>query len=329
MRRREFNAGLGGAVVWPLTVQAQQAIVPTVELLVTRFRNQTQLLLPRFARGSVKLVLWSLQTSPSKYRHSGNDVRRLPELAADLINRRVAVIATLGGPVPARAVRAASASIPIVFEIASDPVQAGLVASLNRPGRNATGVAILSTEIETKRLELLHELLPRAKRFAVMINPSGNVPAVVASRASELEAAADTMGVRIDMLYATNSGEINKVFSSLAQNRAEALLVVTSPLFSDRSVHIATLAARYALPAMYFDRHQAAVGGLISYGASYPDQARQVGIYVGRILKGERAASLPVMRPTKFDLVINLQTAKALRLEIPTQLLPRADEVIE
>ena len=169
----------------------------------------------------------------------------------------------------------------------------------------------------------------RAKRFAAMINPSGNVPAVVASRVSELEAAADAMGVRIDVLKATNSGEIDGAFARLAQNRVEALLVATSPLFSDRSVQIATLAARYAVPAMYSDRIQAAVGGLIGYGPGYADQARQVGIYVGRILKGEKAADLPVMRPTKFELVINLQTAKVLGLEIPPQLLARADEVIE
>jgi putative tryptophan/tyrosine transport system substrate-binding protein len=328
MRRREFIAGLAGAVAWPLVAQAQQAIVPTVGLLLINLPEPNATSVAAFRQGLSQAGFVEPANVSIEYRYGGNDVRRLPELAADLINRRVAVIATLGGAAPARAAQAATATIPIVFEMGSDPVQAGLVASLNRPGGNATGVAILSVDIEPKRLGLLHELLPGAVRFAVMINPS-NAPAVWASRVSELQAAAATIGVHIDVLYATNSGEIDVAFERLAQNRAEALLVATSPLFYDRSVQIATLAARYAVPAMYSDRHQAALGGLISYGPGYSDQVRQVGIYVGRILKGEKAADLPVMQPTKFDLVINLQTAKALGLEIPPQLLARADEVIE
>jgi putative tryptophan/tyrosine transport system substrate-binding protein len=329
MKRREFIAGLGGAVAWPLLVRAQQAIVPTVGLLVTGLREPNATFVAAFRQGLSQAGFAEAQNVAIEYRYGGNDIRRLPELVADLVNRRVAVIATLGGPAPVRAAQAATTSIPIVFETGGDPVQAGLVASLNRPGGNATGVAILSPDIEPKRLGLLHELLPWAMRFAVIINPNlaSIFPAYTAL--SELQAAAATIGVHIDVLYAADSSEIDAAFGRLAQNRAEALLVATSPLFSDRSVQIATLAARYAVPAIYSGRDQAAVGGLISYGPSYSDQVRQVGIYVGRILKGEKAADLPVMQPTKFDLVINLQTAKVLGLEIPPQLLARADEVIE
>jgi putative ABC transport system substrate-binding protein len=328
MRRREFIVGFASAAAWPVAARAQQRI-PTVGLLVAGGPSeQVATFVAAFRQGLSQAGFVDPANIFIEYRYGGNDVRRLPELAADLVSHRVAVIATLGGPAPVRAAEAATATIPIVFETGGDPVQAGLVASLNRPGGNATGVAILSPDIEPKRLGLLHELLPQAMRFAVMINPSSD-PAGAASRVSELQAAAEAMGVHIDVLYAVNSGEIDGAFARLAQNRVEALLVATNALFSDRTVQIATLAAHYAVPAMYFSRPAAAVGGLISYGPSYPDEVRQVGIYVGRILKGEKAADLPVMRPTKFDLVINLQTAKVLGLEIPPQLLARADEVIE
>jgi putative tryptophan/tyrosine transport system substrate-binding protein len=326
MRRRQFIAGLGSAAAWPVAGWAQQAIVPTVGLLVTGLREPNATFVAAFRQGLSQAGFAEPANVFIEYRYGGNDVRRLPELAADLVNRRVAVIATLGGPQPVRAAQAATATIPIVFETGGDPVQAGLVASLNRPGGNATGIAILSPDLEPKRLGLLHELLPRAMRFAVMINPNSNA---LASRVGELQAAAATIGVPIDVLYAANSSEIDRAFVRLAQNRAEALLVATSPLFSDRAVQIATLAARYAVPAMYSGRDQAAVGGLISYGPNYADQVRQVGIYVGRILNGEKAADLPVMRPTKFELVINLKTANVLGLTVPPTLLARADEVIE
>jgi putative tryptophan/tyrosine transport system substrate-binding protein len=260
-----------------------------------------------------------------EYRYSGNDVARLQELATDLVNRRVAAIVTVGGLLPARAARAASGTIPIVFDVGGDPVEAGLVASLNRPGGNATGVAMLFAELEPKRLELLHELLPRATRFAAMINPGG---ANLASRVGELQAAAAAMGARIDVRCAADRTEIDAAFASLVQN-GDAVLVTADPFFADRSVQIVKLAARYATPAIYFMREQAVVGGLISYGPSYSDQVRQVGIYVGRILNGEKAADLPVRRPTKFELVINLKTAKVLGVEIPWILRTRADEVIE
>jgi putative ABC transport system substrate-binding protein len=277
-----------------------------------------------FRRGLSDAGFTEGQNVVIEYRYGGNDVARLPELAADLVNRRVAVIATVGGLAPARAAKAASGTIPIVFEVGGDPVQAGLVASLNRPGGNATGVAMLFAELEPKRLELLHELLPRAMRFGAMINPSG---AILASRVGALQAAAAAMGVRIDVRHA-GSTEIDAAFASLVPN-CDAVLVTADPLFADRSVQIVTLAARYAMPASYFMREQAVAGGLISYGPSHSDQVRQVGIYVGRILNGEKAADLPVQRPTKFELVINLKTAKVLGLEIPWTLLARADKVIE
>jgi putative tryptophan/tyrosine transport system substrate-binding protein len=294
MKRREFIAGLGSAAVWPLAARAQQATMPTVGLLVTGLPEPNATFVAAFRQGLTQAGFAEPANVSIEYRYGGNDVRRLPELAADLVNRRVAVIATLGGPAPVRAAQAATATIPIIFETGGDPVQAGLVASLNRPGSNATGVAILSPDIEPKRLGLLHELLPQGKRFAVMINPSSD-PAGAASRVSELQAGAAAMGVHIDVLYAANSSEIDGAFAKLAQNRVEALLVATNTLFSDRRVQIATLAARYAVPAMYSGRDQAAVGGLISYGPSYPDQVRQVGVYVSRILKGEKAADLPVI----------------------------------
>jgi putative tryptophan/tyrosine transport system substrate-binding protein len=324
MRRREFIAGLGGAMAWPVAARGQQATRPTVGLLILPEPNAT--FVAAFRRGLSQAGFVEHANVSIEYRYGGNDARRLPELAADLVNRRVAVIATLGGPAPARAAQAATATIPIVFETGGDPVQAGLVASLNHPGGNATSVAILNVDMESKRLALLRELLPLATRFAVMINPISPP-----SRVSELRAAAATIGVHIDVLYATNSGEIDRAFERLAQNRDEALLVATSALFSDRSVQIAMLAARYAMPAMYFgsDQAKAAVGGLISYGPIYPDEVRQVGIYVGRILKGEKPGDLPVQQPTKFELVINPKTAQVLGITIPPNLLAVADEVIE
>jgi putative tryptophan/tyrosine transport system substrate-binding protein len=325
MRRREFIVGVGGTATWLVAAHAQQPTPKVIGYLSSRSSEADASTLLAFRRGLNAAGFTEGQNVVIEYRYSGNDVARLLELAADLVKRRVAVIVTVGGLLPARAAKAASGTIPIVFEVGGDPIQAGLVASLNRPGGNATGVAMLFAELEPKRLELLHELLPRAIRFAAMINPGG---ANLASRVGELHAAAAAMGVRIDMRCAADSTEIDAAFASLVPNGG-AVLVTADPLFADRSVQIVTLAARYAMPAIYFMREQAAAGGLISYGPSYSDQVRQVGIYVGRILNGEKAADLPVQRATKFELVINLKTAKVIGLEIPWTLLARADEVIE
>jgi putative tryptophan/tyrosine transport system substrate-binding protein len=326
VRRREFIAGLGGAAAaWPLAARAQRSTAKVIGYLSSRSSGADASTLFAFRRGLSDAGFTEGQNVVIEYRYCGNDVARLPELATDLVNRRVAVIATVGGLAPARAAKAASGTIPIVFDVGGDPVQAGLVASLNRPGGNATGVAMLFAELEPKRLELLHELLPRAMRFTAMINPSG---ANLASRVGQLQAAAAGMGVRIDESGVADSTEIDAAFAGLVTN-SDAVLVTADPLFADRSVEIVTLAARYAMPSIYFMREQAVVGGLISYGPSYSDQVRRFGIYVGRILNGEKATDLPVQRPTKFELVINLKTAKVLGLGIPWMLLARADEVIE
>jgi putative ABC transport system substrate-binding protein len=326
MRRREFIVGVGATATWSVAAHAQRPTPPVIGYLSSRSAEADVAMLAAFRRGLNDAGFTEGQNVAIEYRYGATDVARLAELAADLVTRRVAVIATLGGLAPARAAKAASGTIPIVFETGGDPVQAGLVASLNRPGGNATGVATLLAELEPKRLELLHELLPRAIRFAAMINPSG---ANLASRVAELQAAVAAIGVRIDVRYAANSTDIDAAFASLVPNGGDAVLVTTDPLFGNRSVRIVTLAAHYAMPAIYFERAQAVVGGLISYGPSYPEQVRKVGIYVGRILNGEKVADLPVQRPTRFELVINLKTAKALGLEIPRILLARADEVIE
>jgi putative ABC transport system substrate-binding protein len=325
MRRREFIVGVGGTATWLVAAHAQQPTSKVIGYLSSRSSEADASTLFAFRRGLNDAGFTEGQNVVIEYRYGGNDVARLPELAADLVNRRVAVIATVGGLAPARAAKAASGTIPIVFEVGGDPVQAGLVASLNHPGGNATGVAMLFAELEPKRLELLHELLPRAMRFAAIINPSG---AILASRVGALQAAAAAMGVRIDVRHAPDSTEIDAAFASLVAN-CDAVLVTADPLFADLSVQIVTLAARYAMPASYFMREQAIAGGLISYGPSYSDQVRQFGIHVGRILNGAKAADLPVQLPAKFELVINLKTAKALGLEIPWTLLARADKVIE
>jgi putative tryptophan/tyrosine transport system substrate-binding protein len=331
MKRRQFITLLGGAAAaWPLAARAQKPAMPVVGLLVTGSADPNTNSVAAFRKGLGEMGFAESQNISIEYRYGQNDIPRLPELAVDLVRRGVAVIATLGGPAPVRAAKAASATTPIVFETGGDPVQAGLVASLSRPGGNATGVTILSPELEPKRLGLLHDLLPKATRFAVLMNPS-TAPdiSIVESRVRELQTAAAAIGAQIEVFFATNSSEIDSAFAGFAQMRVDALLVATSPLFADRNVQLATLAARNALPSIYFDRQFAIVGGLMSYATSYLDQARQVGVYVGRILKGEEPADLPVMRPTKFEFVINLQTAKTLGLQVPANLLALADELIE
>jgi putative ABC transport system substrate-binding protein len=261
------------------------------------------------------------------YRWANNALDRLPELADDLVRRRVTVIATPGSYQAALAAKAATETIPIVFSTGVDPVKAGLVGSLNRPGGNVTGVNYMQAELAAKQLGLLHELLPRATRFAVLVNPDN--PVVTESAIAELEAAASFIGAQINIIRASSSGEIEAAFANVSSNGIEGLLVSPGPLFGNRRVQITTLAARHAMPTMFYDREFAEVGGLISYGTSLADQYRQTGIYTGRILKGERPVDMPVMQATKFELVINLATAKILGLAVPAMLLSRADEVIE
>jgi ABC-type uncharacterized transport system substrate-binding protein len=325
--RREFITLLGGAAVtWPLAARAQQPAMPIIGYLYAG-SEATPSLLAAFRKGLGETGHLEGHNVAVEYRWANNSLDRLSELAADLVLRRVAVIATPGSYQAALAAKAASTTIPIVFSTGVDPVQAGLVGSLNRPGGNVTGVNYLQAELAAKQLGLLHELLPRATRFAVLVNP--NNPVVTTSAIAELQAAASSIGARIEVLRAESNGEIDAAFVNVSQERIEALLVSPGPLFGNRRVQLATLAARHAVPTMYYDRVFAEVGGLISYGTSLTDQYRQTGIYTGRVLNGERPVDMPVMQATKFELVINLATAKALSLDVPAMLLARADEVVE
>jgi putative ABC transport system substrate-binding protein len=324
MRRREFIAFLGGAAVtWPLAARAQQGSI--VGYLYSG-SPASPLLLAAFRKGLGETGHIEGRDVTVEYRWANNAFDRLPELAADLVRRRVNVIVTPGSSQAALAAKAATSTIPIVFSTGIDPVQAGLVASLNRPGGNVTGVNYMQTQLAAKQLGLLHELLPSATRFAVLVNP--NNPIVVGTTIPELQAAASSIGVHVEVLRASNRDEIDDAFARILQMHIEALLVSPGQLFSDR-VEFTAFAARRAVPTMYHDREFAEVGGLISYGSSLADQYRETGIYTGRVLNGERPIDMPVTQATKFELVINLKTAKALGLEIPPTLLARADEVIE
>jgi putative ABC transport system substrate-binding protein len=261
-----------------------------------------------------------------EYRWAHNDNGRLPELAADLVRRQVTVLVAPGSTPAALAAKAATATIPIVFSMGTDPVEVGLVASLNRPGGNATGFSSMNAELAAKRLGLLHELLPNARRFFVLAN--SNSPLAEAFVRS-VQAAATAIGRQTEVLTANTSGEIDTAFANLAQKGAAAILVTPGSLFNNRRVQLATLASRYTLPTIFSSREFAEAGGLMSYGPSITDEFRQAGLYTGRVLKGEKPADLPVLQSAKFDFVINLQTAKALGITVPPSLLARADEVIE
>jgi putative ABC transport system substrate-binding protein len=261
-------------------------------------------------------------------RFARNEQDRLPQLAADLVRRRVSVIASTGGPAPALAAKAATTTIPIVFETGSDPVQDGLVASFNRPGGNITGISAMNAELDGKRLELLTELVPRAVRIGVLISQLRQL-AVTQTRIRKIDTAAAALGRQIELFYPTNSSEIDEFFVGLAQRQIDALFVSASTIYYSLRVKIATAAAQHAIPTLGADREMANAGTLASYGSDVEDNWRLVGTYVARILKGEKPADLPVMQPTKFLFVINLQTARKLGVVIPTALLARADEVIE
>jgi putative ABC transport system substrate-binding protein len=322
--RREFITLLGGAAAWPVTAGAQQSAMPVVGFLhpasfdVYRLRAFRQGLKDAgFAEGDNVAI---------EYRWADNQVDRLPDLAAELVARRVAVVVAIAAP-GTLAAQAATKTIPIVFMVADDPVRLGVVSSLARPGGNLTGFNVLAVELAAKRIELLRDLVPGAARIAVLVNPAD--AASTESTLRDAQAAARAMGMQIQVLNATTLHEIDAAFAGLVRERPDALFVGTGPFLTDRRVQLAQLAARHAIPAIYQDRQFAEVGGLVSYGASLADGYRHVGAYTGRILKGAKPADLPVVQSSKFELVINQSTARMLGLTVPDKLLATADEVIE
>jgi putative ABC transport system substrate-binding protein len=328
MRRREFITLLGGAAAtWPLVARGQQRAIPVIGFLHPGSAEPNASLLAAFRKGLAETGYPEGKNVTIEFRWAHGENTRLGELAADLVERQVTVIVTPIGTVTALAAKAATTTIPIVFSAGTDPVKAGIVTSLRRPGANVTGVNYMAAELSAKRLSLLHELAPSAARIALLVNPANPVP--TQSMIEDTEAAAGAIGRHIDVFKAENSREIETAFAALVQNRADALAVGADPFFIDRRVQIVTLATRYLLPTVYFLREFTEIGGLMSYGASDFARYREVGIYTGRILKGEKPADMPVVQPTQFELVINLPTARAIGLEIPPTLLSRADAVIE
>ena len=327
MNRREFITLLSGAAaVWPLAARAQQAAMPVIGFLRPGSPEPSAHLVAAFRKGLDETGYVEGRNVAIEYRWAHNFNDRLPELAAELVRLRVAVIATPGSTAAAAAAKSATTTIPIVFSAGGDPVQTGLVASLNRPGGNVTGASSMSGELGAKRLGLLQELVPRGARFAVLVNP--NNPLVEAF-VTDLRAAGAATGRQIEVLTASTSRDIETAFAMLVDKRADALLVGLDPLFVSSRVQLAMLAARHAVPAIYPFREDAESGGLMSYGPSNTDLVRQAGNYTGRVLKGEKPADMPILRAIKFEFVINLKTAKTLGLDVPPSLLARADEVIE
>jgi putative ABC transport system substrate-binding protein len=327
MRRREFITMLGGtALAWPLAARAQQSAMPVIGFLHPGSPEANAKFVAGFRKGLAETGYAEGRNIAIEYRWGHGASGRLPELVADLISRPVAVIVTPGSVAAALTAKAATATIPIVFAIGVDPVQAGLGASLNRPGGNITGITSMNVGLAAKQLGLLHQLLHRDARFAVLINP-GNPQ--VRFLLADVQAAAAAMGQQLEIIAVATTGDISPAFSEAVRKQADALLIHADPMFTNRPVQLATLAARHAMPAIYGLREFAEAGGLMSYGSDFTDVFRQAGTYAGRILMGEKPADLPILQVTKFEFIVNLQTAEALGLEVPATLLAIADEVIE
>jgi putative tryptophan/tyrosine transport system substrate-binding protein len=328
MRRREFITllGAGAAATWPLAARAQQPAMPVVGVLDARSPGTTENSLRAFRQGLKDTGYVEGENVALEYRWAENQMDRLPGLAAELVRRRVTLIVAIG-PTTAPAAKAATTTIPIVFIVNEDPVRLGLVASLARPGGNLTGINIFTAEVTTKRLDLLREMMPSATRLGVLVNPVNAAGTETTLR--DVTAAARTTGLQVKVLNASTSREIEAAFVSFMHERPDVLFVGAEPYFYSRRVQLVVLAASHRLPATYPQRDFAEAGGLMSYGTNIADAHRQIGIYAGRILKGAKPADLPVVQASKFELVINLPTARALGLEVPPMLLARADEVIE
>ena len=328
MRRREFITLLGGAAAtWPLAAGAQQTGMPAIGFLNTQSAEGYAERLRGFRQGLKETGYVEGENVAIEYRWADNQTNRLPQLAADLVRRRVAVIATSGGPASAFAVKAATANIPIVFIVNEDPVKLGLVTSIARPGGNLTGINIFLSELVAKQLGLLRELMSTATRVAVLVNPADATTTETTLR--DVDVAASTLGLQIQVVRASTVREINAAFATLGGARPDALFVGADPFFAARRVQLANLASHHSIPATYAVREIVEAGGLMSYGSNLADAFRQVGLYAGRVLKGAKPADLPVVQSAKFELVINAQTARMLGLIVPDTLLARADEVIE
>jgi putative ABC transport system substrate-binding protein len=326
MKRRQFIAGLGVAAAWPVAARAQQPALPVIGFLSSLASSDLNLVVPAFHEGLNGAGLIEGRNIAVEYRWAEGDYQRLPNLAADLVQRKVAVIAAISGTPAALAAKAATTTIPIVFAIGGDPVAPGLVPNLSRPGGNVTGVSFYGTALTTKRLDLARELIGKEHTIGILINPD-NPPSVAEGKA--VQEAASAVGQPLQVLHASTQRQLDDAFARIAQQRIGAVLVSPDPFFLNERIKLVVLTARHALPTIFADREQTEAGGLMSYGASRRSTYRQAGSYAGRIVKGEKPAELPVMLPTKFDLVINLKTAKSLGIDIPATVLARADEVIE
>lgn len=326
MQRRAFLALVGGAAAWPQAARAQQAPLPLVGILSGRAPDESPQLLAAIREGLEETGFIEGRNVAIEYRFASYRAERLPALAADLVHRQVTVICAVGTSA-SLAAKAATSTIPVVFEMGSDPVQLGVVATLNRPGGNVTGVLNLNVEVAPKRLEFLHQLVPSAGAFALLVNPTNPAFADPVSRSSQ--AAARTLGLELHILNASNERDFEAAFANVTQLRAGGLVIGPDTLFPDRSEQLATLALRHRVPTVFETREFVAAGGLMSYNAKLTDSYRLAGVYTARILKGEKPGDLPVQQPTKVEMFLNLTTARALGLTVPLPLLGRADEVIE